>query len=441
MPKRRPPTVEHDDSSLEEAVRPLVEASMTDSWKHVLNVLYLNGAVLCVSDDVQTPVVVSIDEDPEGVEETLELLEARFSTAITPLVSSGAKTIIPKILEDLKKGIADSKIQIDNDTAIQAFIIGQVSQMLESRNNLLNRLLVEGAFRLGEVLAANVFDSLAKLWRGHIQSTLEEIDYQDMVEGLRKLGLIESRLQVSICPNCANYKLVVSRFLGGPDACPKCGESWTTAKLYSFVPAYEKAKLRNADLALFISSYLRNKVSQLAPLGNLDVNPNATLSLKGVRFEVDVYLPQFNMGIECKIFENSFAPMTTTRLGSIKGPLTKQIKNYASLGIKKIGIVTNLPMDANEKLKATLTKEIRPGSVAFEMVPGDVEELVKWLDLLATRIAEEFNKALEKSVQSYVKPQPELRHPPPGIFANRPKREVETPPTTSMSGQSKGPPN
>src|SRR6267143_4647602 len=96
MPKRRPPTVEHDDSSLEEAVRPLVEASMTDSWKHVLNVLYLNGAVLCVSDDVQTPVVVSIDEDPEGVEETLELLEARFSTAILLLSVQAQKRLSPR---------------------------------------------------------------------------------------------------------------------------------------------------------------------------------------------------------------------------------------------------------------------------------------------------------------------------------------------------------
>src|SRR2546425_10784184 len=121
MPKGRTPRIERDDSSLEDALAPLVEASTTDSWKHVLNVLYLNGAVLCLSDDVQTPVVVSIDDDPEEVGETLELLEAKFATAITPLISSGAKKVVPKILEDLKKGIADSKIQIDNDTAVQAF--------------------------------------------------------------------------------------------------------------------------------------------------------------------------------------------------------------------------------------------------------------------------------------------------------------------------------
>src|SRR2546428_9450423 len=96
MAKRRPLVAEHDDSSLEEAVRPLVEASTTDSWRHVLNVLFLNGAVLCVSEDVRTPVLVSIDSDPEEVVETLELLEAKFVTAISPLVSLGAKNVVPK---------------------------------------------------------------------------------------------------------------------------------------------------------------------------------------------------------------------------------------------------------------------------------------------------------------------------------------------------------
>jgi hypothetical protein len=401
--------IERDSSALEEAVAPLLEASTTDSWKHVLNVLYLNGSVLCMSEDLQIPVVVSIDEDPDEVGETMELLEAKFTTAISPLVSSGAKKFVPKILDNLRKGISESKISIDNETAVQSFIIGQVTQILESPDNPLNRLLVQGAFRFGEVVAAGVFDLLAKLWRGHIQSTLEEIDYEDMVEGLRKLGLIESRLQVSICPSCANYELVVSRFLGEPDECSKCGEAWTTARLYTFVPAYEKVKLSNSDLPLFISAYLRHKVSQLAPLGTLDVRPNAVLSWKGLHYEVDVYLPQFDTGIECKIFENSFAPMTAARLGSIQGPLTKQIKNYTSVGIRKIGVVTNLPTDANEKLKSAATKTLQSGSAVVEMIPGNVEELVKWLDELATAIAAQFNKEFEKSVQSAVKPEPKRK--------------------------------
>ena len=402
MTKKRLPKIERDDAGLEEAVGPLLEASTTESWKHVLNVLYLNGSVLCMSEDVPIPVVVSIDDDPDEVGETMELLEAKFTTAISPLVSSGAKKFVPKILDDLKKGISESKISINNQAALQAFIIGQVTQLLESPNNPLNRLLVQGAFRFGEVVAAGVFDLLAQLWRGHIQSTLEEADYEDMVEGLRKLGLIESRLQVSICSNCANYELVVSRFLGEPHECPKCGEAWTTARLYTFVPAYEKVKLSNSDLPLFISSYLRHKVSQLAPLGTFDVRPNAVLSSRGLRCEVDVYLPQFDTGIECKTFESSFAPMTSTRLGSIQGQLSKQIKNYTSIGISKIGVVTNLPTDANEKLKSAISRTLRTGSTVVEIIPGNIEDLLKWLEQLAAAMATQFNKEFGKSVENVV---------------------------------------
>ena len=418
------PKIERDDSALEEAVGPLVEASTTESWKAVLSILYLNGSVLCMSDEVPIPVVVSIDGDPDEVWETIELLEAKFTTAISPLISAGAKKFVPGILQDLKVGIADSKITIDDEAAIQAFIIGHFTQILESRDNPLNRLLVQGAFRFGEVVAASVFDMLARLWRGLVQSTLEEVDYEELIEGLRKLGLIESKLQVSICSNCANYQLVVSKFLGESEECPKCGESWTTARLYTFVPTYEKVKLGNKDLSLFISSYLRYKVSELAPLATLDVRPNATLSSKGVRVEVDVYLPQFNTGIECKVFENPFAPMTTARLGSIQGPLVKQIRNYTSVGIKKIGIATNLPPEAIEKLKTALTRDVRRGSVAFEMVPGDVDDLIRWLDQLATSIAGEFNKGLQETVQKVVRTRPKSMRQSIGRVPSSP--EVET---------------
>src|SRR5690349_15720680 len=99
MLKGKLPKVERDDSSAEEAVGPLVEASSTDSWKHVLNVLYLNGNVLCMSEDVALPVLVSIDGEPEGIGETMELLEAKFATAISPLISAGAKKLVPKVVE------------------------------------------------------------------------------------------------------------------------------------------------------------------------------------------------------------------------------------------------------------------------------------------------------------------------------------------------------
>jgi len=230
------PKLERDNASLEEVIRPLVDASTTGSWRYVLNVLYLNGAVLCISDDVKVPVLVSMNGDPEEVVETMELLEAKFASAISPLISSGAKKLIPPVLAGLKKEMDKSKIVTANDTVVQNFIIGQVTHFLEARDNPLNRLLVQGAFQFGDVVAASVFDLLARLRRGHIQSTLEAVDYEDMVEGLQKLGLIESRLQVSVCSRCTNYELVLSRFLGEPDECPKCGNDWTTARLYTFTP-------------------------------------------------------------------------------------------------------------------------------------------------------------------------------------------------------------
>jgi hypothetical protein len=359
---------------MEAAVKPLLQASATDQWRYVLNVLYLNGSVLCVSEDVGLPVLVSVEGDPDEVEESSDLLQAKFKTEISSLVNRGLQSFLPTIINALEEMNAKSPPGTTPEAMFQAGLVGKITDFLESHSSEISQLLVQGGFRFADVIVASTFESLVRLRRGHIQTTLEESVYEEMVDGLRKLGIIESKLQISLCPDCANYEASLSRSLRHADTCPRCSSEWSTATVYTFGPQYEQVKLKNNDLPLFVSAYLRYKVNS------------------------DVYLPEFQLGIECKIFENSFAPLTKSRLGSIAGDLTEQIKKYYSIGLKKVALITNLPSDSSEKVKAIVSKKLRKGMPDFEMVPGDVESLLEWLDTLAHAIAEKVNKDFERSI-------------------------------------------
>jgi hypothetical protein len=384
---------------MEAAVKPLLQASATDQWRYVLNVLYLNGSVLCVSEDVGLPVLVSVEGDPDEVEESSDLLQAKFKTEISSIVNRGLQSFLPTIINALKEMNAKSPPGTTPEAMFQAGLVGKITDFLESHSSEISQLLVQGGFRFADVIVASTFESLVRLRRGHIQTTLEESVYEEMVDGLRKLGIIESKLQISLCPDCANYEASLSRSLRHADTCPRCSSEWSTATVYTFGPQYEQVKLKNNDLPLFVSAYLRYKVNSEAPFGSLNVRPLVEISsTKGHHFEVDVYLPEFQLGIECKIFENSFAPLTKSRLGSIAGDLTEQIKKYYSIGLKKVALITNLPSDSSEKVKAIVSKKLRKGMPDFEMVPGDVESLLEWLDTLAHAIAEKVNKDFERSI-------------------------------------------
>jgi hypothetical protein len=84
---------------MEAAVKPLLQASATEQWRYVLNVLYLNGSVLCISEDVGLPVLVSVEGDPDEVEESSDLLQAKFKTEISPLVNRGLQSFLPTIYQ------------------------------------------------------------------------------------------------------------------------------------------------------------------------------------------------------------------------------------------------------------------------------------------------------------------------------------------------------
>lgn len=390
--------IEKDSSELEPEVRPLTDAAHTQQWKSALNILFLNGSVLQFSEEMGIPCLVTSTGPVERIDRIMDLLLGKATTNLYPLIVPLARHFIPKVLLVLKR---TEITEVDEERRVAIFVAGILPELEKSRR-LLMKAVVDGAFTISEMIAVGIFKSLNDFRNSQIHAALDEGDYEEMVEALQRLEVIQPRLQVSICPKCANFTVTISNCPSITESCPKCGEGWVSEMLYTLKPSFDNLKMKNIDLPLFISSYLRYIVSVKAPLADFQIYPSASVttdqdSTSAKRVELDVYLPQFNGCIECKVYEDAFAPMTMNRMSSITGRLIQKIESYLALGLENVYFVTNLPDSSADKVQTALQNAIanKEGSIEFGISGVNVDSLLKWLNEISSSISDRFNSDLE----------------------------------------------
>jgi len=397
------PEIVKDSSSLEAAITPFIDAANTKSWKHALNILYLNGAVLEIPEGTGIPCLISQKGSMEGIEESIDLLTGRSQTRLMPLIMDIAKMFLPKLIYSAKETLPETTENPDEAQNIAALgkIAMNMMPELEKLQTMGPKLLLRGAFSISDLIAAGVFKTLTEMRTAQTSCGIKEKDYEHMIDALSKLDVIEPILQVSICPKCINYQLTISTCPTVRTTCPKCGENWTTQTIYMFNGQLSKIKAENQDLPLFISSYLKQKTSVSTLFGEIRIYPNAqvetqTAATNKETAEIDVYIPDFKIGIECKTQTDPTTPMTKDRLGGMTGDIVnKHIKKYANASIENIFIVTNLQQNQAQKLEKALktsTKDQNIDLKTLQVIPGNIEILMQFLDKLANKLAKRTTK-------------------------------------------------
>lgn len=405
--------VVRDSTTLESAVKTFVDAANTEKWHNALNILFINGSVMDVSPEAFAPVLVGLNGNRTKVRMASDLLMGKAKTELAPLVSRLIRVFVPKLLVMVRKDeFVDAAEK--GESAVQVVLVASMMSELDSMMGELSKTFIEGAFTLSDMIAVSAFDALCELRRGQVRSALDESDYESMLDLLRRLNVIEPRLQVSLCPECGNYQLTLSRYSQHSEACGRCRTEWITTTLCSLETSLAKLKSDNADFPIFISAYLRNRLAYSAALADVRIHPNAVMPMNGDQVEVDVYLPEYGIAIECKVFEDAMAPLTRSRLGSIKGDLIRQLENLANIGIPNITLATNLPAASATKLKATLLKAAQQKNLRIqnlEVAPGDAAVLIRYLnalsDYIATQISEKMSKSFEKTAPKRLKARPD----------------------------------
>ncbi|WXG44275.1 MAG: hypothetical protein WED04_09625 [Promethearchaeati archaeon SRVP18_Atabeyarchaeia-1] len=391
---------------MESAVKPLLEAAVAEQWKDVLSILYLNGSVIALSEDLQMFCLVSASGPYQDIDRSMDILKGKSEVELVPVFKEFFSMLLPRIMVILRKEEVALANKEEKQQMLAMMLMAEFQGEQRTYQRDISRIIVQGASSLSGSIAVGVAKTLLEMRDRHIHSALDEEDYELMIEGLRRLNIIESALQVSLCPECANYQFTVSRYPSLVEVCPRCGSEWVTLTLYSLQPPYSLTKADNSDLPLFISAYLKHKIGIAAPTEMVKILPKAVIKTNEDKtIEVDVYLPDYDAGIECKVYEDAFAPMTQSRLGTIVGHLIPQIKRYTSIGIKTVIVVTNLDEGSLGKLKSGLQDRLanEDPKPTVEVLPGEINTLLNWLNqrssAIAKQIQDSLNKALTDSIQ------------------------------------------
>jgi len=390
------PEIVSDCSSLEPAIAPFIDAANTTKWKHALNIIYLNGAVLETVEGTGIPCLISQTGSAEATEESIDLLVGKSQTKLMPLIIDAAKLFLPKLLYTAKKASAETTENPDNTEAalVATKVVMETMPELEKLQKEAPKLLLKGAFSIPDLIAAGLFKTLTEMRTNQTSCGIKEKDYENMINALSRLDVIEPILQASICPKCTNYQLTISPCPTAKLTCPKCGENWATQMIYMFKGQLSKIKAENQDLPLFISNYLKFKTSPSTMFGEIRIYPNAqvknTTTSKQETVEVDVYIPDFKVGIECKAYSDPTSPMTTQRLNGMTGDIIeKHAKKYINIGIEYIFLATNLPENQAQKLENALKTSMENQNIkvkTLKVIPRKIDTLLQFLNGLATQI-------------------------------------------------------
>ena len=174
-------------------------------------------------------------------------------------------------------------------------LVIQLSLLLESLNRILKR------YEFAQIRIIIPFSMRGQSIEHHI-TRLRFNSYRNCSIPTSPAILQTSSSNLNATRNILGHLLLLRYRLAYPISCLQCCE-WVTATLYTLDPALAKLKSESADLAVFASAYLRNRLAYEAPTGDVEIYPNAVVNINGQQVEFDMYLPKFNIVLECKVFE------------------------------------------------------------------------------------------------------------------------------------------
>ena len=82
--------------------------------------------------------------------------------------------------------------------------------------------------------------------------------------------------------------------------------------------------------------------------------------------------------------------MTIERANGIVGDLMKQLRKYVKAGVSEFFLITNLPEKRLGKIQQSFEVSLTNAQIPiqiFEIIPGDIDRLLIFLNSLADRIA------------------------------------------------------
>lgn len=378
--------------SQESVVLPLVHAVGAKNWRAAAKILLVNSSILATSSNSSWLLLAKAASTPPGTQEVMELHSARGRAVIARLLRLVLPYFIPKMLDgcgEFFKTVEDPTKASKDDK--RKFVAAMIGNNLESPE--FERFLKQFAPSAPDVMnfgAAKVLEWICG--KTELQHRVVGPDHQLMVDQLVKLELAQPWLRASVCQSCLAQEVALSNYHASSELCGKCGKKWFLGEVFLLRPEFEAVKKQNQDLPLFMSSYIRQN-----SLGEVEIYPEALVETSTERIQVDVLVPEFHIGMECKIYADNYV-VTTQKAQSIAGDLARHARGYAKAGVREYWACTNLSEAHANEVQQALTRELSSDASApttVQVLPGSLEILLTQLDALMQRFSERYEANLQ----------------------------------------------
>jgi len=192
----------------------------------------------------------------------------------------------------------------------------------------------------------------------HAKNYPQSFDIGEITKELFRLKLIRPEFLASLCHKCGTFRFVVSSYAMEGDTCAFCHERHLFVRIYVLDEAFNRLKSENRDLPLFLKKYIETVSSAVL---RVEMSKKIDGGQKG---DVDVYVDETRLGIECKVFVHPSVP--GTKLDSIAGEIAAQLSNYSDAGVLRALVVTNLTEDDATQLGSKVGGLLLAKKVRFE---------------------------------------------------------------------------
>lgn len=329
-------------------------------FRDCLNILFVNHRLLPVftifpNDSMLG--LIDIHGPIEKAEESISLAKSKFSLRVIPTLMKDLSPInywikqLGKMKTELKPDILPELI----NRLITSQLTGPITFVEKN---------------LGEGLVALLLENLMSLWRKQCRDIKNT---RMLIERLSQRGLIQPWLQINVCSRCQGFELVFGSYPLRESLCSKCNVQGIRTRVYLMSKRFNKYKMRDEDLPLFIYKYLQTMLPS-----SIKVQP---FKWFGTDTEVDICVEDV-IGIETKTFLRDL-PAGEEYMKGKTGKLIKKLKRYYEAGIKRVIVITSLPKGDSRLLEDDLMKRLENENIMFEsvkVIPGIIDALLNALD-------------------------------------------------------------
>jgi len=219
---------------------------------------------------------------------------------------------------------------------------------------------------------ALLLDSLLQMWR----SQSDVFRDKKVIKSLQDLGLIEPRLQLSLCTRCHNFELLMGSQHLGVSKCLKCNKKRICVRIHVFREDLSELKKEDRDLPCFIFNYLKRFGARVSLFDWI-----------GPDLEADIYLPDSDTNIESTTTLWEKLAIDDEDVKRIAGNLAKRkiedkLDVLRAKGIKRVLFASNLSVDDSARLEKQITERLKAKDIEIKVniVPRDLKCFISKLD-------------------------------------------------------------